>query len=405
MNRFLLAVSLVCISGITANADDFKVTSKLDSVKTAGYYKILLDPDIISYAGNDYADIRLINSKGIEIPYIFREEFPASSSTGFMEYNIIENEYSGSKKRSRIVIHNQQKRILSDLILVLRNSGIEKEITLKGSDNNKEWFIITKGYPVKAGIYGETAGLFIFSIPKSDYEYFEISTNDKKSDPIQIVKAGYYDTKIIQGLYTEVPAGKVSQTDSSNKKTYLKIEFQRPYEFSKIELNISGPDVYKRSVFLGYFTEKNNKRVFEIFNSYELSSLSPSIWETEKQKLKELTIIIENYDNSPLKADAVKFYQLNKYLIAKLDPGETYFVKAGNKTLKHPEYDLKYFANSISDSIQLIKTKSSELDENNKSSVTEVVFTKTILWIVIAVVVLLLGFFSIRMIREMGRNK
>ncbi len=400
MTRFAIILTFL-LASFTLAGKDFKGTAKTDSVKNTGYYKIQLSHDIISVAQDDYADIRLMNSKGEEIPYIFREEKPATSTTGFKEYKITENEYLPGQKLSRVVFINPEKKVLSGLVLIIRNSGIEKEITLKGSDNNKDWFIIWKGYPEKAGIYNETSGVFTVNIPGSDYQYFEISTNDKKKDPVQITKVGYYDSSIVQGLYTEIPVKKISQKDSSNKKSYITVTFERPYEFSKMELTVSGPDLYQRSAFIGNFNESNNRVFFDTYQSYDLSSARPAVWETGKLKLDELVIVIENLDNKPLKIEEIKFFQLNKYLIAKLNKDETYFVKAGDESLHHPEYDLKYFSDSIPDSIAVLHTTGFSIQDEAKSPVSNIFFTKTVLWVVISVVILLLGFFSIRLIKEM----
>jgi hypothetical protein len=373
----------------------------VDSVKTTGYHKIQLSHDIVSFATTDYADIRLMNSRGEEVPYIFREEKPATSTTGFKEYKIIANEYSGNQKLSRVVFHNAGKKILAEMVLIIRNSDIEKEITLKGSDNNKEWFIIWKGFPSKAGIYNETSGVFTVNFPKSDYEFFEISTNDKKKDPVQISRVGYYDSAMVQGLYSEIPVKSITRNDSSDKKSYITIQFERPYEFGKIELNISGPDFYRRNAYIGNFIRNNNKAVFDTYQSYELSSAKAAIWETGKLKLDELVIVIENLDNKPLKVEDVKFFQLNKYLIAKLEKGETYYIKAGDETLYRPEYDLKYFSDSISDSLAVLHTTAISIKNEAGSSVSKVFFTKTVLWVVISLVIVLLGFFSIKLMKEM----
>lgn len=401
MIRNLTVFTFILLSNLSLTGKEFKVASGIDSVKNTGYHKIQLSCDIISFAKDNYGDIRLMNSKGEEIPYIFREEKPAISTTGFKEYKITENEYRVSQKLSRVVFVNPGKKVLSELVLIIRNSEIEKEITLKGSDNNKEWFIIWKGLPEKAGIYNETSGVFTINFPKSDYAYFEISTNDKKKDPVQITKVGYYDSSVVQGLYTEVPIKSISQKDSSNKKSYITVKFERPYEFSKIELTVSGPDFYQRNAYIGNFSQSNNKAFFDTYQGFDLSSAKAAVWETDKLKLDELVLVIENFDNKPLKINAIKFFQLNKYLIAKLNKGETYFVKAGDESLNHPEYDLKYFADSIPDSLAVLHTIETSIQEEAKSPVSKIFFTKTVLWVVISLVIVLLGFFSIRLIKEM----
>lgn len=400
MKKIPLSMFFLLMVGPVLLAGNYKISSEVDSVKAPGYYKIQLNHDIISYAETNYADIRLVNSRGEEIPFIFREEKPLTSTTGFKDYIILENEYIEKKKQSRLVIHNGNKNVISELVLIIRNSNIKKEVTLKGSDNRKNWFIIWKGYPQSVGNFNETAGKFTIGFPKSDYEYFELSTNNKYNDPIQITRVGYLDPDITEGIYSELPVKKISQKDSSNKKSYIYIEFPRPYEFGKLHLDVTGAELFKRNVILAHPITQNNKAVQEFLESFELSSTQPAIWQTPKLKFEKLVLVIENLDNKPLRVEKVKFYQLNKYIIAKLEKGEKYYVKSGNKNVSVPRYDLEYFSNSIPDALPTLQVKQMSIAKDDTSE-PGIFFTKTFLWVVISVIILLLGYFSIRLLKEM----
>jgi hypothetical protein len=250
------------------HAEEFKISSQTEPVQKTGYYKIVVPPEIIGISASGYQDIRLFDKNGREIPYIFREEKPYSSISGFQEYDILENQHHSNKKLSRVVIHNKRKEVLSGLILVIRNSDIDKEITLRGSDNNSEWFIIRKVFPEKTGAFSATASLFQIGFPDSNYEYLELTTNDKKTDPVQFLKVGYFDSKIIRGLYAEVPVAGFSQTDSSNKKTYIKVYFSRRYEVSMFMAGFTGPEFYRREAKLGIPLEIDGKRKVDDFFSF-----------------------------------------------------------------------------------------------------------------------------------------
>lgn len=385
------------------HAEEFKITSQTEPVQKSGYYKIVLPPEIIGNSALSYQDIRIFDKNGKEIPYIFKEEKPYSSISGFQEYDLLENNHNGSKKESRVVVHNNKKEVLTSLTVVIRNSDIAKEITLRGSDNGVNWYIIQKAYPEKTGTYNTTASLFQIRFPESNYEYLELTTNDKKTDPVQFLKVGYFDSKIIRGLYTEVLVAGYSQTDSSNKKSYIRVYFKRNYEISKYAADFTGPEFYRREAKLGIPRVVDGKRKVDYFFSFDiLSGIQPE-WETEKIRTKELLIEIENSDNSPLKLSSFKAFQINKYLIARLDSGMHYAVKSGNSTLRAPDYDLQYFSDSIQE-IGTITPDKMKL-EMEEDTVSKNFITKTILWTIILLVIGLLGFLSIRMISEMRKRE
>lgn len=399
LNLLLLVIVINCLS---IQASDYRVSARVDSINKTAYYKIEITPEILSYSREDYADIRLVSLRGEEIPYIFTSEKPSTFTTGFLKYEIIENQYLEKKKQSRVVIHNKDKRVISSLHLIVRNSDVQKEMTLKGSDDARNWFIIQKGKPERTGSFNETSEILELNFPKVDYNYLEITTNDKYTDPIQFIEAGFYNAKQENGLYTEIPLKEFSQKDSSNKNTYLTVRFENQYEFNKIVFDVSGPDLFKRNVYYGYFSEQNDKQVFNHLGSFELSSTEPHSVETDNLRLKEIVFVVENYDNKPLRFNQVKILQLKKYLIAKLEKGETYFLRTGNIKLNAPEYDLKYFTNEFTDSLSMVSVGNISEVGSQASIQSNSDFSKIIMWTVIILVIGLLGFLSVRLIKEMG---
>jgi hypothetical protein len=405
MKIFPLILSISLFAYNILSATEYKVIAKVDRVTQPGYYKILLLPDVISYSSMDYGDIRLFNSKNNEIPYIFREEEPASAISGFKEYPLLENKYYGTRKYTRVVIHNIRKDVLSELNVIIRNSDTEKEITLKGSDNQTDWFIIRRGWFDSSESFDETSQRMEFTFPKSNYEYLELTINDKKKDPVQVMAVGYYDTQLINGLYTAVPVKEIRKVDSADHRSYVTLRFGKEYEISRLIVNVTEPELYHRNCSLGNYVSHKQKKVFQESGYYELSSTDHSPWEINKTRTKELVIVIENSDNVPFTAVKVKAFQLNKYLIAKLEPGETYEVRTGNNKLTLPDYDLKYFTDSIPANLVLLHTSEVKATGLETSGVSKTFFTKTVLWVVIVLVIGLLGFLSVRMMKDMSKEK
>lgn len=404
MKIFPLILISLFVSNILS-ALEYKVIAKVDSVNKPGFYKILLSPDVISFTSADYQDIRLFSSKNKEIPYIFREEQPASAISGFKEYPLLENKYYGTRKYTRVIIHNISKEVLSTLNVILRNSDTDKEITLKGSDNQTDWFIIRQGRFSNSGAFNETSQRMEFSFPKSNYEFLELTISDKKKDPVQVMAVGYYDSQTIEGLYTEIPIKKIEKIDSTDHRSYVTLYFDKEYEISKLAMDVAGPELYHRNCLLGTYITNKQRKTFQELGYYELSSTGHNPWETNKIRAKELIIVIENSDNIPFTSVKLKAFQLNKYLIAKLKPGETYQVQAGNNKLTYPDYDLKYFVDSIPDTLPILQTSITKTAGTEATGVSQTFFTKTILWLVIVVVICFLGFLSVRMLKEMNKEK
>jgi len=387
-------------------AIDFKYRSKVDSVSKPGFYKIALSPEIISSLSDDYSDLRIFDSKHNEIPYILLAEDRTTERTGFKEYQLLENNYLPKQKTTRVVVHNSDKRILSSLNLIVRNSDIEKEISLKGSDDLKHWYIIKRSFTVQSTeINGESSKIIVLEFPKSNYEYFELAFNDKYKDPLQIIKVGFYESEVAKGLYTVIPNPSIKQLDSSEvKRSYITLKFDRFYEISKLEVRFNGPDLFMRHCNVGKFNIYQKKPVFEEITQFIAYSKQPIICEFEKIRVKELVITIENLDNSPLSVNQVKAFQLNKYLIVNLKPNEEYYLFFGKSKLGAPIYDLIYFRDSIPKNISVIKTSNFIILEQSRAKTKFVFFTKYILWGVIVIIITLLSWFTIRLVNDLGKK-
>lgn len=388
-------------------AGDFKFKSKIDSVSKPGFCKIVLSPEIISELNTDYSDIRIYDSKHNEVPYIFSSEQQTTERKGFREYELLENNYLPSQKITRVIVRNPKKKVLSGFTIFVRNNEVEKEITLKGSDDKKHWYIIRKNFPLQsAEFYSETSKRMVFDFPSSNYEFFELNFNDKQKDPIQIIKIGYYDSEVEKGLYSAIPVPSIHQKDSAAvKKSFVRLSFDRSYEISKLELGVNGPELFMRQCYLGQYYISNKKRILEEIHHFTMSSGFPTMVELEKIKTQELFVIIDNSDNSPLKIISAKAYQLNKYLIANLKPHEEYYLFFGNNSLQAPVYDLAYFSDSIAKNIRVIKTTQPVKLKMAIAKKTVVFFNKSIMWVVIGVVILLLGWFTIRMVKDLAKEK
>lgn len=404
MKRIALIACLLLIYG-NISADDFISKAKVDSVSKSGFYKVLLSPEIIAVSTSNYSDIRIFDAGHKEVPYLLYEEKPATERSGFREYTILENSYLPKLAITRVVVHNSTKGTISNLFIKVRNSDIEKEITLKGSDDQKNWYIIKRNFPVNALQYnGETYKMMELEFPSSNYEFFEITLNDKKKDPLQIMSIGYYDVAVSKGLFTEIPVMSVKQADSA-RKSYVILTFDRSYELSKLQLQVTGPAYYLRECAVGEYYSTHHRTGFRELGHFTLSSKSNAEWEFYKIKTNKLVIVIDNADNTPLQISSSKAFQLNKYLVAYLTKGEAYELYVGNNHLSAPEYDLKYFSDSIGANISVIKTSRLTQIASVPIQKKNTVFYKGLLWLSIAVVIALLAWFTTKIAREMVQNK
>src|SRR4051812_39086617 len=212
MKRAALFI-LLCLTVLLSAAQSYQWRASIDSVPADGFYRIALNPSVSTHLHPGFYDLRILSGNK-EVPYILQKEEPAKRTVLFKEYEITSKELHAGAI-SYITLRNSAKNSIDNIQLVVRNSDVAKSIKLTGSDEQIEWFTIKDNYDFYSVFSTkETSEITILNFPLSNYEYYRLEINDKKSKPINIIKAGYYDYNSEKGKYTVLPPPLISQADS-----------------------------------------------------------------------------------------------------------------------------------------------------------------------------------------------
>ncbi|MEO5999642.1 MAG: hypothetical protein ABIN89_22795 [Chitinophagaceae bacterium] len=380
----------------------FQYESSINNVKLPGFYKILLKPAILSKCKNELNDIRILDDKSKQVPYILKSDQPEFQGKNFIELPILAVKKEADKQ-THIVIQNQLHKTINELLLIIKNADAERTVAISGSDDQKQWFVIRENITL-SNLYVQEQDRFIqsLSFPNSSYNFFEIVINGKDLLPVNIVKVGVYEGLNRVGSYLDIPDPVILQTDSSNKISYVHLEFNDRYILNKLKLEILGPKFFRRRMSM----QETNGRIGTNIGAYTISSdVDPSY--TINSKAKKLLLEIENEDSPPLKIRSAKAYQLNKYLLTYLEPDIKYKLAFGDSTTGAPRYDLEFFKDSIHNAAteinigSIIKINYEKPDsKQNKGK------NMLVLWIIIIAVLALLLMLTLRMTKEVsGKNK
>ena len=142
--------------------------------------------------------------------------------------------------------------------------------------------------------------------------------------------------------YQDLPDPVIQQKDSSNRHSYITLQYGEAYRIDKLTLDVRRPVLYKRTARV-YATEPGPKApVISV-------SIDPgnNVFRIPTVKARRLMIDIANADNPPLVISRVGTAQRMQYLLTYLQEGLSYQLLAGNVQAGPPEYDLKYFVDSL----------------------------------------------------------
>jgi hypothetical protein len=395
-------------------AQDFRWKATLTGIESVGFQKVQLSPLIVSKLSSSFGDIRIIDGEGKEVPYIFKEEQPFVQRDHFEEYKIIDKkELTSWPFYTRIVLQNPSKNQISNISLVIKNSDVCKKLKLSGSDDNSKWYIIKDNYRFQA-MYSdnETSVIQIIDFPLSNYAYYEILIDDWKNKPINVLKAGYFNTSVEKGKYSMLEKAQINQTElKGEKESLVKLSYPEAQLFHKIQLKIDGPEFYYRNAIIQVRDSMIGKRnkyetYFKTVANIIISSNSLNTYYFDALWAKELFIRVSNNDDQALKISEVVGGQLNHYLICKLHSSKIYDLVFGNQKIEAPIYDLKYFSDEIPENLPVLTASNIELiDKANRNSAAGGFLDKKIIWLAIGLVVILLIFMVSKMLKEMKASK
>lgn len=406
INLLLCCLISVCCAAQTGG---YKFYSDIEPVKTAAFYNIELSPDLKAHIKTDYSDLRIVNGAGKWVPHILHS--PANERTATVvvmdaKFSIAEN----SKINTTLIVENTQN-ISSNIGLVITNTAAERFCTISGSNDGKDWFVINDSIllnPVPSN--DATENSFRINFPPNNYRFYKLTVRNNNKDPFNIKGIVYYteapEFKDPLSKLIENPAGIIQQKDSG-KITYIKISQQLPYQFDHVSLQLSGIKYYNRQVDL--YVPDIEKHSFANpgwhVQSFTVSNNSTLNFKIPLVKSKVFYLLVRNEDNLPLQVNEVKTTVSNHYLTAYLEAGDDYKLIMDNQLAVTPNYDLSLLRDKLPDSIATLQFgKLIAVGENGLAPKADK-NNKWILWVSIAAALLILLFFTFKMLKEVDKRK
>jgi len=371
----------------------FFYKASLDTVAQPGFYQVALQPAIAAGMQPSLNDVRILDATGRQVPYLLKAEVPVFKENKFSSLPILSNKRE-TDKQVHVVIENTTGKPLSQLMLVIKNTTVNRMVTLSGSDDNINWYVIRENIYLD-NFFPDTSTTFIqsLSFPISNYHYLKITLNGKDILPVNIVRAGIYEETMVNGKYQALPSASLLQKDSIDKYSYIFIRLDNNYFVDRLQLGVEGSRFYKREmeVLGGNLTNP------VLLGNFELNPAKPAVFSISA-KTDHLLLKIKNDDNPPLQVFAVTAFQLNRYLLAYLEKGNNYQLVWGDSTANAPSYDIEAFKDSIGNKAANLNIGKIQLNTVLKPLVPEAsLFNKWWLWCIIlaAIVILLMLTFSL----------
>lgn len=401
------ALLTATMMGQSAAGQSFRLRAEVSTVEQSGYHRIHLPPDVVGRLNANLTDIRLYDPQQREVPYLLTRESPTPAS-GFVPYPLVSRTIL-PQVSTTYVLRNPARPPIHSLDLVIKNTNLSKKARLSGSSDARHWFGIDDDIRLTpTNSEQSTAGLRQINFPLSDYEYYRLIINDSLDAPLNVLQIGYFAKKMEAGQYDPVPGITFTQQNSYHEnRTDLQLSRSTPARLDKLSFSIPAPAKFLRRAELGYFVKFRRKRGpggtrFEPIHTFELSSADSNVVLLNGATTTGLHLRVDNEDNGPLTFGEVRAAQLTTCLTANLTARVAYQLRYSADNVGAPAYDLTYFKNTLPTSPPVVEVRPLNVDQADQSGALTFLNNRGLMWVVLGVVLVLLGVFSYRMMREVA---
>ncbi len=402
---FLLII-MAAYSLSYAQMDKYDYKRKLQGISNQ-WHKIIMPNELFAKTSQNLTDMRIFGltagNDTIEVPYILRltTEKISSKEVAFRTINVSHN-----SKGYYFTFEIPTKEPINEMKLDFSKVNFDWRITLEGSHNQKEWFTIIRNYRILSIKNKQTDFKFTkLSFPSSKYRFFRLLINSKVKPRLKVasvtqheITAGSLRTYKIKEINTK--------HHKQTKQTEVDVELQEPLRISRIKVAVSNAFDYYRPITIKYLTdsiktEQGWRYNYSTLAYGTLNSLEKNEFKFPSTTAKKLKLFINNQDNQPLTIDTIEVRGYIYELLARFTNQADYYLTYGNRNDSKPNYDIKRFTDYIPKTMTTLKLGDELKIEKSETAPTTPLFkNKTWLWAVMTLIILLLGWFSIKMIRK-----
>lgn len=355
MRRTDLLALFLLPYGATAQSPQWR--APVDAVPDTGYHAIVLSPEVVGRSAPDLRDLRLVDERGAEVPYVLEVEPRLRESVRLVPFSLVRNEVVPGKN-TIVEIDAGSGALVDELRLSIRNAQVTKPMRVTGSDDRENWYMLRD---LRLDLNGDrtrtTSELRIVDLPLSRYRYYRIVLNDSLSAPVQVLDIGHQGRVRSEGRYIRVPEAQWAQR---NEKDRSVIHVSAPYgmviERLTYEVDRQGP--YQRSGHIqvqrvvqdrqGRRRRKVRERMeTETLDHIVLSSHDGGMVDGLQLREDSFDLLIDNASDAPLVFRDLAGWQRERRILADLRPGRSYWLTTGDENMSPPRYDLVHFKDSI----------------------------------------------------------
>ena len=295
---------------------------------------------------------------------------------------------------------------INQIKLEFDQQNFDWRVKLEGSQNQQEWFTVLDKYRILS-IKNKLSD-FQFTLlrfPNSKYRFFRLLVNSKEKP--DLTHASISHQELTEGVYRKYPIQQTNSKENKQKKqTEIDIDLSQPVRLSHITIDVKDTFDYYRPITIqglvdSFETEQGWKYNYQPLTSGTINSLEANEFKVNTKTVQKLRILISNQDNQPLTIGAIEAKGYVHELVTRFTEPAIYFLTYGNKDVSSPDYDINRFTNNIPEALSALKVSEEQIIRTEERVDVRPLFQNSAwLWAVMVLIILILGWFTLNMIRQ-----
>lgn len=402
----LLTALLLGVTIVNAQTGSYKFKRNITGVN-AVWHKMILPNDLYKKANAGFDDFRIFGINGkdtVEVPYLLKQRADqvTTHDVTFKQLN-----QSSATDGYYYTFESPGNNTINQINLAFKQENFDWKLNLEGSDDNQTWFSILKDYRILSIKNNVTDYQFTkLSFQDAKYQYFRIAIKSPTQPDLLEAKISKTDT--IKGTYQDVKYQSFNlKNDVSSKETVIDVVLPGPVPLSFLKLNAQSDFDFYRPFKIEYATDsfKTDKGIqYNYANLYvgTISSLEKPEFNFANTITSRLKITIQNNDNKPLRLSGLEFKGNIYEIIARFDqPKAEYALYYGNEKAAAPVYEIEKFESKIPTDLTSVNIGEEQKNPAYSIKTEKPLFeNKAWLWVLMALIIVLLGWFSFKMLRN-----
>jgi hypothetical protein len=376
------------------------------SEPTAQWHKIQLPLSVYQHINNNFTDLRVYGITSaqdtLEVPFIVHltKEETTRESQPLLLLNS-----SHTNEAYYYTFEVEGKKTINEIDLLFGLQNFDWRLELEGSEDQLEWFTVLENYRILSIRNDNTSFDFTkLSFPNSNFRYYRLKVRTESDPSFSGANISLISSK--EGRYEKYDLVSFAKNENEEmKRSELDVALEYPSVISAVEVTVEDTVDYYRNVLFKVCTDsvetKSGMRYnYRTVGSGTLNSLSGNTFSISNVEAKNLHIEVQNQDNAPLRISSVEISGEKRELHIRFTEPANYFLAYGNAAARAPQYDIFNFRDKIPAELQSLELGAEQLIPKIPVEVVSPLFeNKWWLWGIMGAIVLLLGWFSVGMLK------